>query len=78
MRKKDNAYELQSKTIGKSAFKGDKKLKKIIIKSAKLNKVGKYALKGTKKTIIVKVPKKMKKYYIKLFKKVGNKRIKVR
>ena len=59
-------------SIGKKAFFGCKKLKKVTIKSKNLKTVGKAAFRkaGTKK-LVVKVPAKMKKAYTKLLKK-GN------
>ncbi|MEE1228774.1 MAG: leucine-rich repeat protein [Lachnospiraceae bacterium] len=58
--------------IGSNSFKGDKKIKKIVVKSKKIKKIAKTAFKkaGTKKTV-VKVPKKMKKTYKRMFKKAG-------
>ena len=53
--------------IGKKAFYGDKKLKKISIKSAKLVSVGKNAIKGINKKAVIKVPKNQRKIYKKLF-----------
>ena len=65
--------------IGANAFKGDKKLKKITVKSAVLKTVGKNALKGIYKKAVIKVPKKLKKSYAKLFGKKGqNPSVKVR
>ena len=63
--------------IGKNAFSGDGNLKTITIKSAKLKTVGKNALKGTKKNLKIKVPKKQLKSYKTKFKNKGNKTIKV-
>lgn len=60
--------------IGKNAFSGDKALKKITIKTTKLKKVGKNALKGIHKKAVVKVPKKKLKAYRKLWKKKGQKK----
>lgn len=56
-------------SIGSRAFYQCKKLKKITIKSKVLKKVGKQAVKGIHKKALIKVPKKMKKSYQKLFKK---------
>ena len=56
------------KNIGAKACKGCPKLKKVTIKSKKLKKVGKNAFK-LKKGALIKVPKKQKKAYEKLFKK---------
>ena len=53
--------------IGKAAFSGDKKLKKIVIKSSKLRSVGKNAIKSIHKKAVIKVPKAKLKKYKKLF-----------
>ena len=58
-------------TIGKNAFKNCKKLKTITIKSSKLKKVGKAALKGVNSKCRIKAPKKKQKAYSKLFKGKG-------
>ncbi len=63
-------------SIGKKAFFNDKALKTIIVKSKKLKTVAANAFKGTKKTGSIKVPKGKKKSYQKLFKNIGNKKIK--
>lgn len=57
--------------IGKKAFAGCKNLKKITVKSKKLTKVGKKAFKGINKKAVIKVPKKCRKAYTKLFKNKG-------
>ena len=57
--------------IGKNAFKGDKKLKTIKVKSKKIKKVGKAAFKGIAKKAKFSVPKAKKAKYKKLFKKGG-------
>lgn len=54
------------KKIGKEAFSGNKKLKKITINSTKLSSVGKNVLKGVK-NVVIKVPKAKKAKYKKLF-----------
>lgn len=54
--------------IGKGAFRDCKKLKKIVIKSIKLQSVGKKAIKGIDKEAVIKVPKKKLNKYKKLFK----------
>jgi len=61
------------KKIGKSAFSGCKKLKKITIKTDSLTKqsIGAKAFKGIASKAIIKVPKKVKKDYMKLLKKKG-------
>ena len=59
------------KKIGKKAFYGCSKLKKILVKGTKLKSVGKQALKGTAAKLKIKVPKKKLKAYKKLFKGKG-------
>lgn len=61
-------------TIGSKAFSGCSKLKKINIKSQKLKKVGAKALQEIHKKAVIKVPKKNKKAYTKLFKGKGQKK----
>ena len=61
-------------TIGNKAFAGCSKLKKINIQSPKLKKVGAKVLQGTHKKAVIKVPKKNKKAYTKLFKGKGQKK----
>lgn len=66
--------------IGNNAFKGCKKLKTLTIKSTKLTTktISKNAFKGITTKTTIKVPKKMKKTYTKLFRKKGlNKKVKV-
>ena len=60
-------------TIGKSAFSGCKALKKIVVKTARLKKVGKNALKGIHRKAVFKVPKKKLKKYRRLWKGKGQK-----
>ena len=57
--------------IGTNAFRGNKSLKKITVVSKVLKKIGKNAFKGIHKKAVIKVPKKQKKAYQKLFKKKG-------
>ena len=57
--------------IGGNAFKNCKKLGTVTIKSTKLKKVGKNALKGIKPTAKIKVPAKKLSAYKKLFKNKG-------
>lgn len=57
--------------IGGNAFKNCKKLGTIVIKSTKLKKVGRNALKGIKPTSKIKVPAKKLSAYKKLFKNKG-------
>lgn len=59
------------KKIGKNAFAGCKKLKKITVRSGKIKTIGKKAFKGVSKKTVIKVPKKKKVAYKKLFKKSG-------
>ncbi len=65
--------------IGNGAFSGNKKLTKITIKTTKLTKksIGKNALKGTNKKLVIKVPKKQVEKYKTYFKGKGNKSVKV-
>ena len=66
--------------IGASAFSGDMKLTKITLKTTKLTKksVGKNALKGTNKKLVIKVPKSKVSAYKKYFKNKGNKTVQVK
>jgi hypothetical protein len=66
--------------IGAEAFSGDKSLTKLTLKTAKLTKksVGKNALKGTNKKLVVKVPKKQVTTYKKYFKGKGSKTVTVK
>lgn len=57
--------------IGGNTFKDCKKLKNITIKSTKLKKVGRNALKGIKSNAKIKVPAKKLSEYQKLFRKKG-------
>lgn len=57
--------------IGKQAFSGDKELTKLTIKSKKLKKVGKNALKGINAKATIKVPKNKLKDYKTLLKSKG-------
>ncbi|SKA63046.1 Leucine rich repeat-containing protein [Eubacterium uniforme] len=56
------------KEIKEGAFANCKKLKRIVIKTKKLKKIGKKAYSGVKKNCVIVVPKNMKKYYKKLIK----------
>lgn len=58
-------------TIGARAFSGCKNLKKITVKTKSLKKVGRQALKGIHKKAVIKVPKKKKAVYRKVFSKKG-------
>lgn len=66
--------------IGANTFRGDKKLSKITLKTTRLTKksIGKNALKGTNKKLVVKIPKKMVSKYKAYFKGKGNKTIQVK
>ncbi|MCR5702828.1 MAG: leucine-rich repeat domain-containing protein [Lachnospiraceae bacterium] len=67
--------------IGNNAFKGCKKLKTLTIKSTKLTSktISKSAFKGITNKTTIKVPKKMKKTYTKLFRKKGlSKKVKIK
>ena len=57
--------------IGKNAFAGCKKLKKITVKSSKIKSVGKNAFKGISKKAIIKVPATQYTKYKKKFSKKG-------
>lgn len=59
--------------IGKKAFYQTKKLKQITILSTKITSVGKNALKGIYKKAVLRVPKKKRKKYKKLFRNKGQK-----
>lgn len=58
------------KIIDKKAFSGNRKLKKVIIKSKKITKIGKNSF-GTGSRMSVKVPSSKKKKYSKMLKKSG-------
>lgn len=60
--------------IEKKAFAGCKKLKKIVIKTTKLKKVGASCFKGIHKKAFIKVPKKCYKTYVKLLNGKGQKK----
>ena len=75
----DNAFngnkKIKKVSIGKNikeikagAFADCKKLKRIVIKTKKLKKIGRKACSGVKKNCVIVVPKNMKKYYKKLIK----------
>lgn len=68
------------KKIGANAFNGDKKLTKITLKTTKLtkNSIGKNALKGTNKKLIIKAPGKKVSTYKSYFKNKGNKNVKIK
>ena len=59
------------KKIGKDAFRGCKKLKKIFIKTKKLKRVGKNAFRGIARSAQIKVPKKKYVVYRKMLAKKG-------
>lgn len=60
--------------IGKTAFYQCKNLKAITVKSTKISKVGKNALKGIHAKAKIKMPKSKLKKYQKLFKNKGQKK----
>ena len=60
--------------IGKRAFAGCKKLRKVVIKTKKLNKVGASCFKGIYKKAVIRVPKVKYKEYVKLLKRKGQKK----
>lgn len=62
------------KSIGANACNGAKNLKKIIIKGTSLEKIGAKALKNISPKAVIKVPKKKKAAYKKLFKGKGQKK----
>lgn len=66
--------------IGAAAFSGCKNLTRITLKSTKLSKssVGKSALKGTNKKLVIQVPKSKVKKYKSYFKNKGNAKVKVK
>lgn len=66
------------KKIQKKAFANCKKLSKVTVKSKVLSKVAKNAFRGTNKKLTVKVPKKKRAKYRRLFKRKGNKTLKVK
>ena len=59
--------------IGKNAFAKAKKLKKLTVKATGLTSVHKTAFKKCPKKLVIRVPKKQKKAYIKLFRKAKRK-----
>ena len=78
-----NTVEIKStilNKIGTNAFSGDKKLTKITLKTTKLTKksIGKNALKGTNRKLVIKVPKKKVSTYKKYFMNKGNKTVRVK
>ncbi len=68
---KINGYTYKVTSIASKAFQNNKKLKKITVKSTKITKVGKNALKGIYKKAVVKVPASKLAAYKKLFAKKG-------
>jgi hypothetical protein len=60
-------------SVGKEAFKGCTKLKKVTVKSTRLKKVGKGALKDVDKNVVIKVPKEKLITYKKIFQGKGQK-----
>ena len=77
--KLDESIEIDGKKydvtqIGKRAFAGCKKLRKVVIKTKKLNKVGASCFKGIYKKAVIRVPKVKYKEYVKLLKRKGQKK----
>lgn len=66
-----NTYKVTA--IGKNAFAKAKKLKKLTVKATGLTSVHKTAFKKCPKKLVIRVPKKQKKAYIKLFRKAKRK-----
>ncbi len=64
--------------IGNYLFCRDKKIRRVVVKTKKLKKIGKELFFGTKQNITIEVPKKKYKEYKKMFlKNPGNKNVKV-
>ena len=71
--------EKNVRKIGKNAFANCKNLKKITVKSKKINTIGKNAFKGISKKAAIKVPKAQKKKYTKLLNKAKlSKKVKIK
>ena len=71
--------EKNVRKIGKNAFANCRKLKKVTIKSKKINTIGKNAFKNINKKATVKVPKAQKKKYAKLLNKAKlSKKVKIK
>lgn len=68
------------KRIGEGSFRGDKKLTKIIFNTYEVTKksIGKNAIKGTNKKLVIEVPEGMTDCYNSYFKGKGNKTFKVK
>lgn len=75
-----NIQSTSFKKIGATAFSGCKNLTKITLKSTNLTKssVGKNALKGTNKKLVIKVPQNKVKVYKNYFKNKGNTKLTVK
>ncbi len=71
---KINGYTFKVTSIGARAFAGCSKLRQITVKTTKLKKVGKDALKGICEKAVIKVPKAKKKAYTKLLKGKGQRK----
>lgn len=71
---KINGYTLNVTSIGEKVFAGCSKLSQITVKTTKLKKVGKDALKGICEKAVIKVPKAKKKAYTKLLKGKGQRK----
>lgn len=71
--------EKNVRKIGKNAFANCRKLKKVTIKSKKINTIGKNAFKNINENATVKVPKAQKKKYAKLLNKAKlSKKVKIK
>lgn len=66
-----DGYSFKVTAIGKNAFKGCNKLKKITIQSKTITKIGKNACKGMDESVTIKVPAGKKNAYQKLVDKAG-------
>ena len=65
--------------IGGKVFSGNKKLRKITIKSRKIKKIAKGAFSGLGKSCVIEVPKGKKKKYTKMLRKSGlSKKVKIK
>ena len=64
-----NGYTFKVTCIGKKAFYGCSKLKKLLIKSTYLSCIGSSAIKKTNKKLVIQVPKRQYRKYKKLFSK---------
>lgn len=63
--------------IGRGAFRGCRKLKRIVLRTKKLKAVGKNAVKGISAKAVIKVPKDKKRVYRKIFREKNRYKIKI-